>query len=83
MPNHQSAHPPASKLGATELQQSIQPALLSAEHTARYLGVSARTLATMTAEGIVPSLTIGRRRLYCRASLDLWIAERVQSGGGL
>ena len=58
------------------------PALLSAAETAEYLSLSPRTLASLTSQGVIPSLTIGRRRLYCRASLDLWIAERVQSGGG-
>jgi excisionase family DNA binding protein len=58
------------------------PALLSAVDTARYLAISQRTLATLTASGEVPSLTIGRRRVYPRVALDQWIAERITTAGG-
>jgi excisionase family DNA binding protein len=67
---------------AGQVSHGRSPALLSAEETARYLNVSARTLASLTSEGIVPSLTIGRRRLYPLDRLDAWVAARVQTGGG-
>lgn len=40
------------------------------------LGVSVRTLATLTTTGAIPSLLIGRRRLYRVEALRAFLAAR-------
>lgn len=49
---------------------------------ARFLGIGLSTLAELTATGDVPSLKVGRRRLYRVADLDSWLAGRVTGGTG-
>ena len=52
--------------------------LLDACAAARYLGLSARTLAKMRLSGNSPSfLKLGRRVLYRRIDLDTWLESRV------
>lgn len=53
---------------------------LSPREAARALSVSERTLATWTAAGSIPSIRIGRRRLYPVAQLREWLARQVESG---
>ena len=54
---------------------------LSARQAAAALGISPRLLARLTASGEIPSVTVGRRRLYGAASLSLWFEtrERLQA----
>jgi excisionase family DNA binding protein len=60
------------------------PLLLSAKQAAKSLGVSERTLFTLATDGDLPSVKIGRRRLYSAVSLAQWVAEkqaRTMEGG--
>ena len=50
--------------------------LLSMREAAEFLGISERLLWTLADEREVPSLRIGRRRLFRRATLIKWVAER-------
>ncbi|MCH7792474.1 MAG: helix-turn-helix domain-containing protein [Planctomycetes bacterium] len=50
--------------------------LLSIREAAEFLGISDRLLWTLADNREVPSLRIGRRRLFRRAALIRWIAER-------
>ena len=50
--------------------------LLSIREAAEFLGISERLLWTLADNREVPSLRIGRRRLFRRAALIRWIAER-------
>lgn len=59
---------------------NITPALLDRLQAARFLCISVNHLGNLTSAGEIPSLTIGRRRLYRRLDLDAWVAERVVPG---
>ena len=56
----------------------LPAAVLDRRGTAAYLGLGLSTLAELTAAGAIPSLRIGRRRLYRIADLDTWLAARVE-----
>jgi excisionase family DNA binding protein len=51
----------------------IKSATMDRKEAARYLGVGLSALNELTISGTLPSFTIGRRRLYRRATLDLWL----------
>jgi excisionase family DNA binding protein len=55
----------------------LPPAVLDRHGAANYLSLGLTTLAELTATGSVPSLRVGRRRLYRVADLDAWLAEQV------
>ena len=59
--------------------QNHQRCLGQAE-AARYLGISIRTLATHTRDGMIPSLRLGGRRLYDRRDLEE-LVERLKKTG--
>jgi len=54
--------------------------LLNSRETARTLGISERKLWTMTKEGEIPSLRLGRSVRYSTNALDRWI-EKLQNPG--
>jgi excisionase family DNA binding protein len=56
---------------------TITPAVLDRLQAADYLRISINHLGNLTSARQIPSLTIGRRRLYRRVDLDQWIADRV------
>ncbi len=58
----------------------LPAAVLDRFGTAAYLGLGLSTLAELTAAGAIPSLKIGRRRLYRVEDLDRWLAARVEGG---
>jgi excisionase family DNA binding protein len=58
----------------------IVPAVLDRHETARYLGLGLSIVAELTATRELPSLKVGRRRLYRRGDLDSWLANKVQGG---
>lgn len=51
----------------------VRPAVLDRAQTCAYLTIGPTKLAELTACGRIPSITIGRRRLYRRAALDSWL----------
>ena len=50
--------------------------VLDAEEAAAYLRVSKRHLARMVANGDVPSVLLGHRRVFLRSSLLDWLESR-------
>lgn len=44
------------------------------------LGISARTLWTLTNSGEIPHARIGRRVVYPLADLESWLAARTEGG---
>lgn len=62
--------------------REVNPAVMDRAGAARFLGIGLSTLAELTATGDVPSLKVGRRRLYRVADLDSWLAGRVTGGTG-
>jgi predicted DNA-binding transcriptional regulator AlpA len=57
-----------------------QPLLVDEPTAAKMLGVSPRSVWTMAACGELPSVRIGRRKLYAVETLRRWIAERETAG---
>ena len=63
----------------------MEPALLTAEETARYLGISVTVVKELTREGWIPVVVLrhGSRRdlrRWARASLDELIRQREHGG---
>lgn len=54
---------------------------LRPREAAAALGISERLLATMTSTGAIPSVKLGRRRVYPVELLQRWLAERATKGG--
>lgn len=52
----------------------IPPMALSVAEAAESLGVSVRSLSTLVTINALPSLRIGRRRLFRPAELEAWLA---------
>jgi excisionase family DNA binding protein len=60
------------------------PDVLSRHEAADYLHISISALGNLLAAGQVPSIKIGRRRVFLRSSLDAWMAalETTAPTGG-
>ncbi len=57
------------------------PLLVSAEEAARTLSISAKTLWTLTNEGEINPVRIGRRVLYSPLDLQSFISSRRKGSG--
>ena len=53
--------------------------LLSAKEASAYLGISAGTAKKMAAEGLLPSLMVGNKRMFPVDRLDAWIDAQVDA----
>lgn len=67
--------PPPGRSDETRI--GVQPACLTAEQAARYLGISRAKLYELLGERALRSLTIGRSRRIPLAELDRFIADRL------
>ena len=56
--------------------------LLSIAETAEYLGVCERTVWDLANTLVIPSIRIGRRRLFRRATLAEWVERMEGQGNG-
>ncbi len=52
----------------------------SAREVAESLGVSEKHIKNLMAKGVIPSLTLGKRRIVRAADLQKALDERVQNG---
>lgn len=57
------------------------PLLISANKAAETLGVSARTLWTLTRAGTIPHVRLGHRIMYTHSSLHEAVAKNTFTGG--
>ena len=71
-PTINAAFPPR----VADSPSDAQPAALSRREASGFLGISERTLWTLTKAQSVPHLRIGSRVLYRRAALEAWLASR-------
>lgn len=53
--------------------------LLTTDEAARFLTISPRQLAKLTAQGLFTPLRLGKAKRYSRQSLEQWISQQ-QSG---
>ena len=60
-------------------EQTIEPMLLTARQAARVLTISARTLWSLTKDGQIPAVRIGRAVRYDPADLRRWIDRAKDS----
>jgi excisionase family DNA binding protein len=59
-----------------ESPANLNPLLVDRHEAARLLGVSPKTIFTMTKEGQLPSVPVRRAVRYSVADLTAWIAAR-------
>ena len=57
------------------------PLLISAVQAAKELGISPRSLWTLTQAGTIPFIQLGRRVMYSPSSLQDWVARNTFIGG--
>lgn len=62
----------------TQMALTPAPLLYDARTTAKALAISGRTLCTLTQQGSIPSVKIGRLRRYCPQRLQDWILQQAQ-----
>lgn len=55
----------------------MAPLAYSAAYLAELLGISQWTVYRHAKEGRIPSLLIGRRRVFPRAAVDAWLSEQA------
>jgi excisionase family DNA binding protein len=60
----------------TEQKQTIEPLLISSMQAAKSLGICERQLFTMTKNGSIPCVRIGKRVLYDIQDLRQWIDQQ-------
>jgi excisionase family DNA binding protein len=61
--------------------KELPAALYDFPGAAAYLGgISRSTLKALASSGTIRSVTIGRRRLFPRAELDRYVADRLDAG---
>lgn len=70
-----------TRTSATRIDRiaQVQPQLLSGSEADRYLGISMTTRKVLVSRGVLPSVRIGRRRLFVRADLDRYIESLRRS----
>lgn len=56
------------------------PLALRAPDAARALGLSPRSLWTLTNQGLIPHVRIGRTLIYPVAKLQEWLTARAEGG---
>ena len=57
------------------------PLLISAVQAAKELGISPRSLWTLTQAGTIPFIQLGRRVMYSPSSLQDWVTKNTFVGG--
>jgi Helix-turn-helix domain len=57
------------------------PLLFNATKAADTLGISPRSLWTLTRAGTIPFIQLGRRVMYSPSSLQNWVARNTFVGG--
>jgi len=56
----------------------MQRQTLNVKEVANYLGVHTDTIYTMVKTNQIPHLKLGKRILFTRESIDLWMADQVK-----
>lgn len=60
--------------------KQTDPMLIGMAEAAKVLGISTRTLWTLTNSGEIPHARIGRRVLFNVAALREWVNDRTKGG---
>jgi excisionase family DNA binding protein len=78
--NTTAAHDGAGPFGLVQSSRSAAstgPLLVGLDEAAELLGLSERTVARLVADGELPSLKVGRRRLFSLRRLEEWAESRA------
>jgi excisionase family DNA binding protein len=62
---------------------SLAPGALSPRDAARYMGLSEKTIWSLTKTGKLPACKVGRRVIYRRETLDRFLSDVESSIGGV
>jgi len=54
--------------------------VLRPRQAAQALQIGERTLRRLTMQGVIPSIKVGRLRLFPRAALEAWLTEQAVGG---
>lgn len=81
VPPHDS-HDYKDPMEHTTHHARLEQRLLTPKEAAAYLNIGERTLWTITAEGTIPSIKLGRSVRYDRNDLDAFICGRRRTGKG-
>lgn len=57
----------------------VYPEIMNIKETANYLRISQYTLGEKARQGEIPSVKIGRRRLFRKATLETWLEEQERN----
>lgn len=68
---------PAGIVARRAVREVNEPLFISLEEAAEMLCLSKRTLHRLVAERAIPSLKVGRRRLFSRRKLTEWAEARA------
>ena len=68
----------AANSSATQ-EARISPLLVNVRDASRLLSISEKTVWSRAKQGILPSVRIGKRRLFSVSALEAWIADQVRS----
>jgi len=69
-----------NEISTTDSSDQQRPLVVSMREAANLLGVSLRTISSLTADGDLPHARIGRRVVYPVAALERWLASRSRDG---
>lgn len=58
----------------------VKSRLLTAKEAALYLRVHLATIYDWVAKGMIPSVKLGRKRMFDRIALDRWIDSQAELG---
>ncbi|QEG25143.1 helix-turn-helix domain-containing protein [Mariniblastus fucicola] len=61
----------------------IPQLLIKADEAAKLLSMSKRKLWSLTEDGTIQCLKVGRSVFYCPRYLARWIDQQLKSGGGM
>ncbi len=70
--------------GNSSLNNTVKeelPLLINTTQAAKTLGISPRSLWTLTRAGTIPCIKIGRRVMYSKRGLQDWVIKNTFVGG--
>ncbi|MEQ9454676.1 MAG: helix-turn-helix domain-containing protein [Phycisphaeraceae bacterium] len=70
------------KPSPTPTGTSPSPLLLNIRQAAKVLGISSRYVSDLVARDEIPSIKLGRRRLFPYDALKTWLAKKPQQPTG-
>ena len=67
-----------SQIPPTPPDSALRPLAVGADEASRLLSIGRRLLWSLSVSSQIPSVRIGRRRVYRVVDLDRWLADRAK-----